>query len=236
MSRESDNADKEFLARRDAARVRLDEVTGADSGDAEDRQAWFRTVYREAGDDPAAVPWADLAPKSALISWLEKNPGQGRRALDVACGLGDNAEALSAAGYAATAFDLVPEAIDWARRRFDKSEVDYVVGDLFDLPKEWQQAFDLVHECYTLQALKGPLREQAFGRLAELVCPGGRLLLISRVREEGAEADGPPWPLMPSEWRRFQDHGLKALREEFYQVERPGRVIPHVLAEFQRPV
>jgi SAM-dependent methyltransferase len=234
-SDDKDNSkDPAFLARRDAARQHLDALTGADGGDAEDRQAWFRTVYREAGGDPAAVPWADLAPKQALTGWLAEHPGDGRRALDVACGLGDNAEALADAGYAATAFDLAPEAIAWAKRRFPQTAVDYIAADLFTLPDDWAGAFDLVHECYTLQAMREPMRSAAMPVLAGLVAPGGRLLIISRSREEGAEAKGPPWPLMPSEWQRFGGFGLTLEEARFYDVERPDRVIPHVIAEFRR--
>lgn len=234
MSGGDDRKEAAFLARRDAARQRLDGLTGADGGDAEDRQAWFRTVYREAGGDPAAVPWADLAPKKALVDWLAARPGNGRRALDVACGLGDNAEALAGAGYATTAFDLAPEAIDWAKRRFSKSAVDYIAADLFALPGAWAGAFDLVHECYTVQAMREPLRSAVLPVLAGLVAPGGTLLVISRSREEGVEAKGPPWPLMPSEWRRFEDFGVTLQEARLYELRRPDRVIPHVIAEFRR--
>lgn len=235
MSEGSDPKSAEFLARRDAARQRIDQLTGADGGDAEDRQAWFRTVYSEANGDPAAIPWADLAPKKALLDWLADHPGNGATALDVACGLGDNAEALSGAGYRTTAFDLAPEAITWARRRFPESGVKYRAEDLFALPNEWRGAFDLVHECYTVQALKDDLRRDAVAVLAGLVAPGGKLLFINRSREEGSTAKGPPWPLMPSEWRRFEEFGLVLVDEVHYTVERPDRTIAHIQALFEKP-
>ncbi len=73
--------------------------------------------------------------------------------LDVGCGLGDNAECFAAEGAKVTAFDFVADAISWAKRRFPQSKVDYRVEDLFALPKDWRDQFDLVHECYTLQAI-----------------------------------------------------------------------------------
>lgn len=226
---------EDFLERRTEAHERLDQLTGAKGGTSEDRKAWFRAVYRDAGNDPAAVPWADLAPKQVLVDWLADNPGEGRKtAIDIACGLGDNAEALAAAGYETSAFDLAPEAIEWAKERFPDTSVDYRAADLFDLPQEWQGKFDLVHECYTVQALKDPLRSNTLGVLAGLLVPGGRLLLIARSRNEGAEVDGPPWPLMPSEWKRFEEFGLSIVFEDFYTVERPGRSIPHVMALFEK--
>lgn len=223
-----------FLARRDLARARLDAITGAKGGERDDRSAWFRKVYESAGRDAAAVPWADLAPKRALNEWLAHNPGEGRLALDVACGLGDNAEALAGAGYRTTAFDLAPEAIAWARDRFPLTSVDYRAADLFNLPADWDARFDLVHECYTLQALDGALRATAFPALARLVAPGGRLLVITRSRPEGTEADGPPWPLTPHELARFDALGFTREEETAYEIVKGERVIPHVRAVFRR--
>lgn len=234
MTRDSQR-DDDFMERRDHARGRLDEISGAKGGDPSDRRAWFSQVYRTAGDDPAAVPWADLAPKEKLVEWLAVHRGEGRRAIDIACGLGDNAEALAAAGWRTTAFDFAPDAISWARRRFAESDVDYRVADLFDLPPDWRGAFDLVHECYTLQALDGALRDAAFEAVATLVKPGGLLVVIARTRPEGSEAEGPPWPLMPSELDRFADLGFEEEERLDYEVERPnGRVIAHARAVYRR--
>jgi len=234
MSDKTVHSDSAFMARRDAARDRIDELTGAKGGAADDRLAWFHTVYREAGGDPAAVPWADLTPKQAIVDWLAENPGNGERALDIGCGLGDNAEALAAAGYKTEAFDLSEDAILWAKKRFPDSSVSYRTADLFQLPDEWHGAFDLVQECYTIQALDCDLRTRAVEVMAGLVAPEGRLLLINRSQEEDGDAKGPPWPMKPSEWRRFETLGLTMVCEEFYEIERPGRIIPHVRAVFER--
>ena len=222
--------DDDFIRRRDAARDRLDTLFGAKGGNREDRSTWFDAVYDTAEGDPAAVPWADLAPKQELTDWLADNAAAGESALDIGCGLGDNAEALAAAGYRTTAFDLSATAIQWARARFPQSPVDYRAANLFDLPPEWTGAFDLVHECYTLQALHGELRVAGFAAIARLVAPGGRLLVITRSAEEGTESSGPPWPLTPSEIARFEALGLACQETHAYEVRRGERVIPHVRA------
>ncbi|MHC5653247.1 class I SAM-dependent methyltransferase [Stappia sp.] len=226
--------DGDFSGRRDAARTRLDDLFGAKGGARGDRASWFHAVYETAGRDPAAVPWADLAPKPELVDWLKEHPGEGRRALDVACGLGDNAEALAAAGYRTTAFDLAPEAIRWAGERFPQGTVDYRVADLLDPPTDWVGGFDLVHECYTLQALDGDLREAAFPALARLLAPGGRLLVLTRTRGEGMPADGPPWPLTPGELHRFETLGLTRVTFEPYEIRKGARVIAHVRALYRK--
>lgn len=54
----------------------------------------------------------------SLVHWLVKNLGEGLSAVVVGCGLGDDAEALAAAGFAVTAFDVSGSAIAWAKERF----------------------------------------------------------------------------------------------------------------------
>ncbi len=212
--------DADFAARRAQARAELDAIDPAKGGkgaapDPADplRRAWFEAVYALADNDPARVPWANLAPHPLSRAWVDFQARgvAGLRVLDVGCGLGDNAEHFSAAGAKVTAFDLVDRAVLWARRRFPQSEVEYLAADLFAPPPAWRGAFDLVHECYTLQALAPALLPRALGALADLLAPGGKLLLIARAGEENAAADGPPWPLPPSVFAEAQRQGLRAL-------------------------
>ena len=98
---------------------------------------------------------------------------------------------------ASTAFDLSPRAIAWAQSRFP--QVEFIAADLFAPPPQWTGAFDLVHECYTLQALPDAPRADAMARIAQFVRPGGRLLVIARARDDGTPSSGPPWPLSRQE-------------------------------------
>ncbi len=226
----------DFAERRAKARARLDAIDphkrpGGVEADPY-RRAWFEAVYELAGDDAAGVPWAGLAPHPVLAQWLEGRALAGLRALDVGCGLGDNAEALAAAGAMVTAFDLAPRAIDWARRRFPQSRVDYRVADLFDAPPAWRGAFDLVHELYTLQALPDALAPEAARALASFVAPGGALLVISRARDEDQKIDGPPWPLARSQIESLAVDGLRIASIEDLPGE--GAVGRHWRALFRR--
>ena len=98
--------------------------------------AWFEQLYAAAETGDAQVPWFRGGPNPFLEQWVrERAPeGAGRRALVIGTALGDDAEMLAGLGYAVTAFDIAPTAIERARRRFPDSDVDYRVADLLDLP------------------------------------------------------------------------------------------------------
>lgn len=223
-----------FDERRKAAREKLDAIDPAKAPGGGDpyRRDWFNAVYDLAGDDPAAVPWAGLEPHPLLAQWLVARSLDGQRALDVGCGLGDNAEALAAAGGSVTAFDLASGAIDWAKRRFPRDRVTYLQADLFQAPSQWLGAFDLVHELYTLQALPDSLLPAAARALAAFLAPGGALLVISRARDEAQRPDGPPWPLTRTQIEALAVDGLTL--ETLEDIAADGTNVRHWRALFRR--
>lgn len=226
--------DPEFRRRREEMRKAVNALDHDGGEAAADRGKFFDAVYDMAGGDAAGVPWADLAPKPQLADWLRHNPGEGRSAIDIACGLGDNAEALAAAGYETTAFDLAETAIEWARKRFPESPVDYRLADMLNPPEGWAGGFDLVNECYTIQSVPPAMRETMTRGVAALVKPGGTLLVYARMRPEDSVAEGPPWPLTPSESRRFAELGLTLVSEETFDIVRADKSIPHVFAVWRK--
>ncbi|MEX0344733.1 MAG: class I SAM-dependent methyltransferase [Rhizobiaceae bacterium] len=230
----SDEDPSEFAARREVLKQRINPLDRQLLADNPDRTRFFETIYDMAEGDAAAVPWADLAPKPEVASWLADNPGEERTAIDIACGLGDHAEALAAAGYRTSAFDLSEKAISWAKKRFPGSPVDYRTANLLELLEEWQSGFDLVNEVYTIQSVPPPLHRRFSEAIANLVKPGGTLLVYARVRDEGTEHDGPPWPLMPSEYGVFEELGLICVEQNLFDVVRPDRRIAHVFSVWKK--
>jgi len=183
-----------------------------------DPSGWFETLYAEANDHSEQVPWASLTPHPYLQDWLEhyKPQGDGCSVLVIGCGLGDDAEALAQRGFRVTAFDISPTAIAWCRKRFPDSLVTYVVADLFAMPEAWHRAFDLVVESRTIQSLPLSVRSKVIESIGQLVAKGGRLSVITRVRTDDAEPDGPPWPLSNKELAQFQGLGLQEVRRDSF--------------------
>lgn len=219
------------MERRERARELAAEY--ADDGEPTE---WFDVLYSEWAKGEAEVPWADLEPNPNLVEWLDRTspPTEGRRALKVGCGLGDDAEELSARGFDVTAFDVSPTAIEACRGRFPESNADYRVADLFEPPTEWSRAFDFVLESYTLQVLPGPERRRAIDVVADFVAPGGTLLVICRGRDPNEPEGRLPWPLTRETVLRFEDGGLDLVNfEEYYDDESPP--VRRFRVEFERP-
>jgi SAM-dependent methyltransferase len=182
----------------------------------DDATGWFEPLYAAAEAGEAVVPWHSGVANPLLVEWTGAGDldGRERRAVVVGCGLGDDAEHVAGLGFATVAFDIAPTAIRGARRRFPDSSVEYVVADLLDPPEAWRRAFDLVVESITVQALPDPPRAEAIANVAELVAPGGTLLVIAAAREAGEPANGPPWPLTRAEVEAFATGGVEAVRIE----------------------
>ncbi len=228
--------DEEFEARRAAARLEVNALeTGAVAAEPK-RECFFNMVYERAEGDGAAVPWADLAPKPQIVEWLAENPATGpdMRAVDVACGLGDHAEAMAEAGYQTTGFDIAKSATDWAQKRFPDSPVNYCHADLLELPEDWPGSFHLVCECYTIQSVPEELHADLSTAIASLVAPGGKLIVIARIRAEDEQPNGPPWHLAPSEYNIFKGLGFVVESESNYEVIRADKLIPHVFAVWRK--
>lgn len=189
-----------------------------------DPTGWFEVLYKESEEGKSIVPWADRGANSGLIEfWSAKpQPTDGKNALVIASGLGDDAEQLAAWGFATTAFDISETAIRTARKRFPQSVVNYCVADLFQPPAGWERKFDFVFEANTVQALPVHLRTQAIQKIAAFVPPGGKLLAIVRGREEKEPLGELPWPLTRAEMNEFVRSGLtEESFEEYFDNEDP---------------
>ena len=192
-----------------------------------DSTGWFEELYASANGDKSAIPWADLTVNPNLASWIAKHPtdGQGKTALVVGCGLGDDAEALSNLGFKVVGFDISPTAIAWCKNRFPESQVNYLVDDLLQPTVLAAEKFDFILESYTLQALPATVRPRAIKNVTELIAPAGKLLIICRGRDEDEPEGELPWPLTKVELAYFEELGLKEISFEDYleQEHKPVR-------------
>ncbi len=179
---------------------------------------WFERLYGLAESGQASVPWADRVANPNLIHLYErfKDRLPGSTALVVGCGFGDDAEWFAAHSFKVTAFDISVTAISECLRRFPTTAVTYLTANLFELPRYWENRFDLVVESYTLQVLPPAMRGEAIRNICRVVSPGGYVLFISRAREESEPRGTMPWPLTRQEVGQFNQYGLREMYFEDY--------------------
>ena len=200
-----------------------------------DATGWFDALYKEAEGNNEHIPWADLVPNRFFREWAEKVglKGENRRALVVGCGLGDDARYLYDLGFKVTAFDISPTAIEWARRLHHETDINFVVADLFDTPNEWYQAFEFVLEIYTIQPLPLEMRSGVIDSIANFVEFGGKLVVVTRGREDDEIPAELPWALSRKDLSRFEENGFKQLSfEEVADDEEPP--VPRFVVEYIR--
>lgn len=206
-----------------------------DHHERDDPFGWFDSIYSDAEGDHTAVFWADLEPNPYLIDWLEKHPVTWlkKKAIAIGCGVGDDAEAMAACGYEVTAFDIAPSAIDLCKNRYPDTKVTYLVADLFDYPEVWENDYDLVYECNTIQVLPGRYRRQAMDAMVSLMSDEGELLVSCRSRNTGEGEDAIPLPLDKEEIDGFLDFGLVEKSFVAYDDEQDPPV-PHFFATYKK--
>jgi SAM-dependent methyltransferase len=132
--------------------------------------------------------WAANPNRFLVAEVGELDPG---RALDLACGEGQNAIWLATLGWQVTGVDYSEVAIAKARARAEREGVDadFVCADLVSYEPE-AVAFDLVVVLY----LHIPSRERrlVLGRAAAAVASGGTFLLVGHDTLNMTEGVGGP--------------------------------------------
>lgn len=178
--------------------------------DHKQASAWFEEFYKTNFLNAASIPWAKMQPNEHLSEYLQNHLPQGK-ALVVGCGLGDDAVALSEAGFDVTAIDVSPSAIAWCEERFEGYGVEFKVQDIFELPPEMIGAYDFVFESLTIQSLPLIFRDKVITAIASLLAPEGRLLVVANGKNPGERYQGPPWPLEMNEVKLFTNKNMREL-------------------------
>lgn len=201
----------------------------------DDPLGWFDSIYTDADGDHNKVFWADLHANPYLESWLDTNTKdiKNKKAIAVGCGVGDDAEALSQAGYTVTAFDISPEAIKLCKQRYPNTLVNYLVADLFKVNDAWKESFDLVYECNTIQVLPGKYRIQARDAMISLLAKNASVLVSCRSRKKNEQENDIPLPLDKDEIDGFVRCGLTEKSFLAYDDNQTPSV-PHFFAEYKR--
>lgn len=95
--------------------------------------------------------------------------------LDVGCAQGTLALLLAEAGYSVVANDLRPEFLDYAKSRYEKGDIQFVVGNIFEVKLE--KKFDLIFANQIIEHLVYPV--DFLRQLSGLLNPGGHVVVTT---------------------------------------------------------
>jgi SAM-dependent methyltransferase len=143
---------------------------------------WYELVYG-ACYRLGFTPWDRGAPASGLVGLVDGpealKPG---RALDLGCGTGTNTIFLCSNGWQVTGVDIVPRALEAARRNARHARVSpsFVGGDVTRLRElDLEGAFDLVVDVGCFHTLPAGLRERYVESVSSVATPGATLFLFA---------------------------------------------------------
>lgn len=198
------------------------------------QQTIFTRLYRKA-KRVETLPWHREDPPPLLERAVASRPTRGR-ALDLGCGEGVYATWLAQQGFAVTAIDFVPAAIEATRERAAAAGVtlDLHVGDVVEhAPAE---PYEVVLDSGCLHHLPKAKIPEYRKRMDGWLAPGGSLVLVHFAHKGKV-----PIPMGPNALTReqavamFAPFQLEATEETHFEVPLPmGRMTAGVYW-FTRP-
>lgn len=144
------------------------------------------------------TPWEKGAPAPPLLEWLEANPDTISGTLLVpGCGLGHDSRALArrTAAESIVGIDISQTAVEKAHSFEKIGPETYLVADLFNLPDEYNSAYDWVWEHTCFCAIDPELRGSYVDAVWNCLKPGGTLLAVFYLDpydEDHGPGQGPP--------------------------------------------
>jgi len=156
------------------------------------------------------LPWDSNIPSRELIRVLDEEGIPPGRVLELGCGTGTNSAYLAQRGFAVTAVDISPRAIELARERARREgvSVEFIIADVTTLeapPVPYDFIFD--RGCYhCVRRTDLPAFQEMLRRVA---APGSRYLVLAGNANEVTDAPGPP---------RVHEHELRADFEGIFEV------------------
>jgi adenylylsulfate kinase-like enzyme/2-polyprenyl-3-methyl-5-hydroxy-6-metoxy-1,4-benzoquinol methylase len=140
---------------------------GADQG----KGAYWEEYYRQS---------KTKAPPSGFAIAMAQKLAPGQRVLEVGCGNGRDAVFFSEGGHRVTAIDQSEAAIQLCQRLHRTSSAEFFAGALPVHGRHWRNNFDVVYSRFVLHAMTLGEEIEMLRAAAEVLVPGGQILLECR--------------------------------------------------------
>lgn len=188
-----------------------------------EKEAYWTDIYHQEGNPG----WNLGEPAEALKDMLPRLKISRCRVLVLGCGEGHDAALFAAAGHVVTAVDISAEAIERAQKHYGHMEnLRFVQADLFNLPRDFDKAFDIVFE-HTLYCAINPQRRNDLVKIwNRVLVDGGHLMgvFFAFEKRQGPPFGGSEWELrqrlknnyQPIFWGRWQKSLPRRQGREFF--------------------
>jgi SAM-dependent methyltransferase len=149
-------------------------------------------------------------------------------------GRGHDAREFARHGFDVTAVDFAAEAVQAMRDLSDvNAPVTIIQGDIFQLPREWNENFDYVLEYTCFCAIDPSRRADYADVVVRLLKPGG--IFIDLAIPLDSHAGGPPFAVsIPEILRLFGERGFQLLQRGRPTDSVPDRLGLEELLIFQK--
>ena len=168
------------------------------------------------------TPWEKGKPHPELVDFLAKSGSLAGEVFVPGCGSGHDVRALSMPTNQVVGIDLAPLAIAKAKARPRIAHEEYLLGDLFALPPEFDGRFDWVFEHTCFCAIDPSQRHAYVSTIVRLLKPAGKLLAIFFINPDHDE-EGPPYRVSRAELEEFFGEYFSVVREWVPARTHPGR-------------
>lgn len=168
------------------------------------------------------TPWEKGKPHPELVDFLATAGPLAGEIFVPGCGSGHDVRALSTMENHVVGIDLAKRAIAKATTCSPVGHEEYLLANLFDLPKKFDGKFDWVFE-HTCFCAIDPARRQAYvDTIVRLLKPHGKLLAIFFINPDHDE-EGPPYRVSAEELEGFFGGNFIVEREWIPTRTHPGR-------------
>ncbi len=215
--------------------------------DREEANAYWRLVHARGGEiDPQRDPdLLEVVCHPGMPRWYNRyiahtqrvafrdalrrcKPIEGLRVLEIGCGSGRWSRWLHAAGARVLAIDISEDVI--RRNRAAMPEIDFLSGDFVDLEVA-EEGFDGMTSVTVIQHLPPETQELAVAKMARLLRPGGFVLLLENVREDGVHV----FANDIGDWGRLMArHGMRRVWARGYEYDLPIRAVGQIVGLLRR--
>jgi SAM-dependent methyltransferase len=168
------------------------------------------------------TPWEKGKPHPALVDFLAENGPLAGQIFVPGCGSGHDARALTTRENRVVGVDLAPFAIAKAKARRKIAREEYLLADLFALPRELDGRFDWVFEHTCFCAIDPARRDEYVTTIVRLLQPQGKLLAIFFINPDHDE-EGPPYRVSTAELAEYFGRYFSVEGEWVPERTHPGR-------------